>query len=125
LQEAKDSSAIEYIITSQDILFCSDSLAKQFTSLAAKEVYNYPSSLKFGFELVRKTGLLTSNNIIEIHSVLEETRTGFRKVPGTALKKDQTGEVIYTLPQSFREINDHMKNLEIFINASALSDLDP
>lgn len=125
LQEAKDSSAIENIITTHDELFSSDSLAKQFTSVAAKEVYNYSSSLKFGFELVRETGLLTSNNIIEIHSVLEETRTGFRKVPGTSLKNDQTQEIIYTPPQSFREINEHMNNLETFINDSELSDLDP
>lgn len=93
LQEAKDSSAIENIITTQDELFSSDSLAKQFTSIAAKEVFNYSSSLKFGFELVKETGLLTSNNIIDIHSVLEETKTGFRKVPGTALKNSQTGEI--------------------------------
>ena len=69
--------------------------------------------------------MLTSNNIIEIHSVLEETRTGFRKVPGTSLKNDQTQEIIYTPPQSFREINEHMNNLETFINDSELSDLDP
>ncbi len=125
LQEAKDSSAIENIITTQDELFSSDSLAKQFTSIAAKEVFNYSSSLKFGFELVKETGLLTSNNIIDIHSVLEETKTGFRKVPGTALKNSQTGEVIYTPPQSFKEISDHMNNLESFINDSELSDLDP
>ncbi|QES89654.1 Fic family protein [Rhizosphaericola mali] len=125
LQEAKDSSAIENIITTHDELFSSDSIAKQFTSFAAKEVYNYSSSLKFGFELVRKIGLLTSNNIIEIHAVLEETRTGFRKVPGTSLKNDQTGEVIYTPPQSFKEISEHMNNLENFINDSELSDLDP
>ena len=80
LQEAKDSSAIENIITTHDELFSSDSLAKQFTSVAAKEVYNYSSSLKSGFELVRKTGLLTSNNIIEIHSVLEETSVSFPKI---------------------------------------------
>ena len=125
LQEAKDSSAIENIITTHDELFSSDAITKQFTSVAAKEVYNYSSSLKFGFELVRQAGLLTSNNIIEIHSVLEETRTGFRKVPGTTLKNDQTGEIIYTPPQNLREINEYMNNLELFINDSELSDLDP
>lgn len=125
LQEAKDSSAIENIITTHDELFSSDSLSKEFTSVAAKEVYNYSSSLKSGFQLVKKTGLLTSNNIIDIHTILEETRTGFRKVPGTSLKNDQTGEVIYTPPQSFKEINEYMQNLESFINDPSLSDLDP
>lgn len=68
---------------------------------------------------------MTSNNIIDIHSVLEETKTGFRKVPGTALKNDQTGEVVYTPHQSFQEISVYMNNLENFINDSELSDLDP
>lgn len=125
LQEAKDSSAIENIITTHDDLFSSNSIAKEFTSIAAKEVHNYSSALKNGFELVRNTGLLTSNYIIDIHAILEETKTGFRKVPGTSLKNDQTGEVIYTPPQSFTEINEHMHNLELFINDSSLSDLDP
>lgn len=106
-------------------LFSSDSLAKQFVSVAAKEVYNYSNSLKFGFTLVKQNGLLTSNNIIEIRSVLEETRTGFRKVPGTSLKNDQTDELIYLPPQNFDEINEYMNNLEAFINDSELSDIDP
>lgn len=125
LQEAKDSSAIENIITTHDELFSSDELTKSFTSIAAKEVYNYATSLKYGFSLVRKTGLLTSNNIIQIHGVLEESESGFRKVPGTNLKNDQTGEVIYTPPQRNDEIVELMSNLEKFINDSETSDLDP
>src|SRR5690554_1695231 len=69
LQEAKDSSAIENIITTHDELFSSDFFANEFTSIAAKEVYNYSSSLKHGYKLVHETGLLTSNHIIEIHAV--------------------------------------------------------
>src|SRR5690606_28135430 len=105
--------------------FSSDFFANEFTSIAAKEVYNYSSSLKHGYKLVHETGLLTSNHIIEIHAVLEETHTGFRKVPGTTLKNDQTGEVVYTPPQSFNEISNHMNNLENFINNSELNDLAP
>ncbi len=125
LQEAKDSSAIENIITTHDELFSSDSITKQFASTAAKEVHNYAASLKYGFAKVKEKGLLTSNNIIDIHSVLEETRTGFRKVPGTSLKNDQTGEVIYTPPQTHKEIDSFMQNLETFVNNNDLSDLDP
>lgn len=124
LQEAKDSSAIENIITTHDELFSSDNDAKQFTSLASKEVHNYASALKSGFYFVQNTGLLTCNQIIEIQSILEETKTGFRKLPGTALKNDQTGETVYTPPQSFDEIESLMGNLEQFINDDELSDLD-
>lgn len=125
LQEAKDSSAIENIITTHDELFSSDELTKQFASPAAKEVFNYAASLKYGFSLVKKHGLLTANNIIDIQGVLEESRSGFRKVPGTTLKNDQTGEVIYTPPQNHQDIVKHMNNLEAFINVPDLTDLDP
>jgi Fic family protein len=73
LQEAKDSSAIENIITTHDELFSSDNIAQQFASSAAKEVYNYASALKDGFSIVREKQLITCNQIIEIQSILEET----------------------------------------------------
>ena len=125
LQEAKDSSAIENIITTHDELYSSDSIAKQFTSAAAKEVHNYAASLKEGFAEVKDTKLLTNNLIIKCQSRLEENNAGFRKLPGTKLKNDSTGEIVYTPPQSHDAIVGHMNNLEAFINDSSLSDLDP
>ncbi len=125
LQEAKDSSAIENIVTTHDELFQSDFLTHDFKTLAAKEVYNYAKALQSGFTKVRKSKLLINSYIIEIQSELEENKAGYRKVPGTALKNDQTGEVVYTPPQHPEEIVDLMKNLEFFINDDELSDLDP
>jgi Fic family protein len=125
LQEAKDSSAIENIITTHDELFSSDSIAHQFASTAAKEVYNYATALKEGFAIVRKKQLITCNQIIEIQSILEETKSGFRKLPGTALKNGETGETVYTPPQSHDEIVTLMSNLENFINDETLTDIDP
>ena len=125
LQEAKDSSAIENIITTHDELYSSDSIAQQFASIAAKEVYNYAQALKEGFQTVRQKQLITCNQIIDIQAILEETKAGFRKLPGTALRNDQTGETIYTPPQSYDEIVALMSNLELFINDNLLSDIDP
>ena len=125
LQEAKDSSAIENIITTHDDLYRSDSFARHFVSTAAKEVYNYSSALRNGFEQVVKGGLLTNNDILEIHSGIEENRAGFRKLPGTALKNEQTGETVYTPPQHHDEILALMSNLEQFINNDDLCDWDP
>lgn len=68
LQEARDSSAIENIITTHDELFTSDYLRHQFTSTAAKEVYNYAHALQEGYKQVKKTGLLTVNNIIKLQA---------------------------------------------------------
>lgn len=125
LQEAKDSSAIENIVTTHDELFQSDLLSHDFKSLAAKEVFSYAKALRSGFEKVKKNGLLINSYILEIQSELEENRAGYRKVPGTSLKNDQTGEVVYTPPQHPEEIIALMNNLETFINDDEMSDLDP
>lgn len=125
LQEAKDSSAIENIITTHDELYKSDVSAKQFTSYAAKEVYSYATALRNGYEKVKKSGLLINNHILEIQQTLEENSAGFRKLPGTVLKNDQTGEVVYSPPQDEKQIRSLMNNLEQFINDDSLSDSDP
>lgn len=125
LQEAKDSSAIENIVTTHDELYTSDSITRQFTSNAAKEVYNYAHALLEGFNQVKESGLITVNHILKLQALLEENDAGFRKVPGTALKNDQTGETVYTPPQELDKIIELMGNLEVFINDGALTDLDP
>jgi Fic family protein len=125
LQEAKDSSAIENIITTHDDLYKSELNLDSFKSLEAKEVQNYISALKKGFELIKTKGFITNNIIVEIQKELEGNSAGFRKLPGTALKNSSTGETIYTPPQDINEINSLMKNLEKFINDPSLSDYDP
>lgn len=116
LQEAKDSSEIENIITTQDELFKTEIFPESKINPAAKEVCNYASALRKGFELVKENGLLTTNHIIQIQAELEKKRSGMRKLPGTVLKNDLTGEVVYTPPQNHNEISELLGNLEHFIN---------
>ena len=124
LQEAKDSSEIENIVTTHDELFKDDVLPESFANPAAKEVLRYRQALRVGFEQVRASGLLTCNHIIQIQGELERNNAGFRKLPGTALK-DGTGQTIYTPPQDPAEIVALMRDLERFINESDLFDTDP
>ena len=124
LQEAKDSSAIENIITTHDDIFKAELNLESFKSLNAKEVQNYISALKKGFGLITKNKILTNNDIIAIQSELEKNNAGFRKVPGTALKNATTGEIIYTPPQDYKTILDLMTNLEQYINDSTMSEFD-
>jgi len=125
LQEAKDSSAIENIITTHDDIYKAELNFDGFKSLNAKEVQNYISALKKGFALISKKNILTNNDIIEIQSELEKNGAGFRKLPGTALKNAATGETVYTPPQEYSKIMDLMTNLERFINDDTMSDFDP
>lgn len=123
LQEAKDSSEIENIITTQDDLYRSDYQTQQFLSIAAKEVHSYANALREGFDRVKQTEILTSNDIQVIQSNIENNNAGFRKALGTVLK-DQNGKTIYTPPQHPDEIIQLMDNLSLFINDNELCDWD-
>lgn len=124
LQEAKDSSAVENIVTTQDDLYKADLDFKQnIISASTKEVLNYREAIIHGFEIVRKYKMLTNNHIKEIQTYLEHNSAGFRSVPGTILKRSD-GTVVYTPPEP-GEIKELMGNLESFINDNSQVDIDP
>ena len=119
LQEAKDSSAIENIITTHDELY------KQFIfdksqHIAAKEVENYVEALYSGYDIIKNTELLTINGICEIQSILERNNAGIRSQSGTKILNAATGKVIYEPPQTKQEIEILFADLENFINNDAL-----
>lgn len=123
LQEAKDSSAVENIITTNDELFRL-AVDDSYINSAAKEVQNYALALLKGFQEVRQHGILTNRTILLIQQELEKNKAGFRKLPGTSLKNN-LGETIYEPPQSPQVILDLMNNLEQYINNDSLQDFDP
>ena len=125
IQEARDSSAIENIFTTQDTLFKAELNLIPFSDASAKEVQNYTRALLRGFELVRDRGLITNNIIIEIQEAIERNRAGFRRVPGTAIKNGVTGATVYTPPQDYDTIVRLMGDLQEFINNDTLTDYDP
>ncbi len=124
LQEAKDSSAVENIVTTQDDLYKAGINILSFANPATKEVLAYREATELGFQLVRKNHLLTNSTIKKIQSALELNNAGFRTAPGTTLKRND-GKVIYTPPQDSLQIENLMQNLEQFINDENMSDLDP
>jgi Fic family protein len=125
LREARESSAIENIISTFDEVYQSNLLSNIFASPAAKEVHQYAAALKKGFQLVKQHQLLTNNHILQIQEVVEQNRAGFRKLPGTKLMNDKTGKVVYTPPQDFDTIISLMNNLETFINDDTIMEVDP
>ena len=115
LQEAKDSSEIENIITTHDELYQS-SLDISNISHATKEVQSYSRALLKGFDLVKETSLLLTRHIVDIQQELEGNVAGIRKQAGTVLKNQATGEVIHTPPQEESTIRKLLDNLEQYIN---------
>lgn len=125
LQEAKDSSEVENIVTTQDDLYkASIDMQHDKITAATKEVLNYREAIQLGFSLVRKNKILRNNDIIAIQEKLECNKAGFRNVPGTSLKRSD-GQTIYTPPQTGDEIRALMSNLEQFINDGEMCGLDP
>ena len=126
LQEAKASSEIENIVTTQDDLFQADLFPEGPSSGAAKEVALYRDALKLGFDRLRATdGLITNSTLIAMFQLLKQRDGGFRETPGTALKNETTGEIVFVPPQDAREIVSLMSDLERYINAEHEDDLDP
>ena len=74
---------------------------------------------------LRKTHLIRINDILEIQKTLEGNSAGFRKLPGTELKNQKTGEIVYTPPQDHKVVSDLMSNLIEYLNNNTLSELDP
>jgi len=125
LQEAKDSSEIENIITTHDEIYKSSLFEGVIQDLPTKEVSQYAKALRAGFSSVKENGLITTNLIISLYQELEQSDGGLRKQAGTTLKNQMTGEIIYTPPQEHNDVIHLMTNLEKFINDDSMLDADP
>jgi Fic family protein len=121
LLEAKDSSEIENIVTTTDKLFQfahEDSGADQ----ATKEALRYRTALYQGFVQLTKRPLCTAT-AIEVCSTLNGIEMDIRKIPGTVIGNQGTGDIIYTPPAGEAVIRDLLGNWENFIHAE--DDIDP
>ncbi len=126
LQEAKASSEVENIVTTQDELFQADLFPDGPQSPAAKEVARYRDALRLGLSrLLETSGLIPNSTLIDMFRLLKDRDDGFRVTPGTALKNERNGDIVFVPPQDANEIVTLMTALERFVNDDAVSDLDP
>jgi Fic family protein len=115
LQEAKASSEIENIITTNDDLYKSLVADKKFDNPATKEVLSYKEALWNGLRDIEKRPFISTNLCIEIVQNIKKNTAGIRTTPGTALK-NATGDTVYTPPTGETVIREKLANLETFIN---------
>lgn len=125
LLEAKESSAIENIITTHDELYRESLFENIISKPAVKEVQNYNIAVKEGFKIVTENKFLSINHIIKLQSLIVKNNAGIRKLPGTVLMNEQTGQTVYTPPQDFNEIMVLLDNLEKFINDDTVFNIEP
>lgn len=126
LQESKESSAIENIVTTQDELYkASLSDTDRIKNPAAKEVIQYREAMYWGLEQILKTELITTNLLVGIMQKLRATDEGIRKNTGTKLANPNTKGVVYTPPEGEQNIREKLAQLEKFINDDSYSNLDP
>lgn len=122
LQEAKASSEIENIITTNDELYKSVVADKKLDDPASKEVIGYKNALWYGLKELESRPFITTNLCIDIMQQIKENTSGIRTTPGTTLS-NMKGEVIYTPPAGEDVIREKLSNLEVFINE--VDELDP
>lgn len=115
LQEAKASSAVENIITTNDELYKSLIADKKVENSATKEVLSYKEALWLGLEQIKKKPLITTNLCVSIVQCIKQNTASIRNTPGTTLSNTK-GEVIYTPPSGEAIIREKLTNLEKFIN---------
>lgn len=125
LQEAKDSSAVENIVTTHDELYKASLFEQSITNPATKEVQDYAFALKHSFSIIRNSKLIRLKDILAVQQYLEHNNAGLRCLPGTDLKNVRTGEVVYTPPQHTDDITALMDNLVNYINDDSLCEADP
>ena len=122
LQEAKASSEIENIITTNDDLYQAVVADKKFANPATKEVISYKEAIWLGFNRLEKKPFITTNLCVELVQCIKQNTAGIRTTPGTTLSNAQE-EVIYTPPSGEQIIREKMANLESFVNEN--DSIDP
>ncbi|MBP3742636.1 MAG: Fic family protein [Treponema sp.] len=116
LQESKDSSEIENIVTTKDELYKAVAETVKKIDSATKEVMFYREALYTGFNQLKEHDFISINDIVQIQKVLVQNVAGIRTLPGTKLVNDRTNEIVYTPPQTKEEIYDLLKNFTEYLN---------
>lgn len=122
LLEAKDSSEIESIVTTTDLLFQHAQDGEHQADPATKEALRYRKALHNGYQSLADRPLCTGT-AVEICRTLKGVNMDIRRVPGTQLTNDRTGEIIYTPPEGEDRLRDLLANWERFLHNE--TDLDP
>ncbi|MGL4598896.1 MAG: Fic family protein [Bacteroidia bacterium] len=130
LQEAKNSTAIENIFTTEDELYkaVSDTVKEDYASPATKEVLKYREALWKGYSTLQKQKKIDTSVAIKMFQQIKNTKQGIRQPQSQVVikrgeSKFRSGEVVYTPPRGTALIEKKLNNLFKFMAAE--NDFDP
>ena len=124
LSEARDSSAIENIVTTNDLLYKADVTPEHFLDPMTKEVRDYNKALWLGMRLIKEK-LLGEGVFIKLVQAIKHNTAGLRKTSGTVIKNIATGEIVHVPPQTEEGIQKKLSNLEKFLYNEEYKEIDP
>jgi Fic family protein len=132
LQEAKTSTEIENIFTTEDELYkaISDTYKETNINPATKEVLKYREALWAGYKELHENRTIDTNLIKRIFNQIKETKSGYRPPQAkVAIKRGESefrsGEIIYTPPRGEGLIEILMDNLVEYLNDDEKYSIDP
>ena len=115
LQEARRSSEIENIVTTNDELYRAMTSEYIQVSPHTKEVLRYREALWAGMDSMRNRPIINTSLLEQICSRIREIQTSVRRHE-VKIENATTKEVIYTPPTGYENIVRLLTNLEHFIN---------
>jgi len=121
-QEAKASSEIENIVTTNDKLFMALSANDRQTDPQTKEVLRYRQALWKGVSSL-ENGDLGPDLFITLMQTIKESDAGIRDDSGTVIANPKTRKIIYWPPEGEELIRGLLENLAAYIKAD--NDVDP
>ncbi len=124
LQEAKLSSQIENIVTTNHDLYKALSKDSIDSNPNTKEVLRYGEAVWRGLYRLERGGLLTPSFFSELATIINDVETDIRKLPGTRIANPATKEVVYSLPEGEEPIRRLLHNLCEFMY-NEVDDIDP
>ena len=124
LSEAKDSSAIENIVTTNDLLYKANVTPEENVDPMTKEVRDYNKALWLGIDLIKHKPL-GENIFVQLVQTIKHNTAGLRKTPGTVIKNVKTGEILHVPPQTEIGIKAKLSNLEKFLYEKDYDAIDP
>jgi Fic family protein len=132
IQEAKASTAIENIFTTEDELYkaISDMAREEKANPATKEVLRYREALWEGYRQLQRDNVINLDLITRIFQMIKQTNAGLRPPQAQLVIRQgesefRAGEVIYTPPRGEGVVESLISNMLEYLNDDVNYPADP